>query len=69
MRDKLLAMFTWSRIHGVHLGKSYLALGYTKDDLREAVTYRIRVSEKDGKYEPDYFRSIEEGCRRLSAAN
>lgn len=65
--DHLLAMFTYARVHDVHLGQAAVALGYDKELLREAVKYRYKMEESNGR--ADYGESIRTGCKRLAAAN
>jgi len=51
------------------LSTARAALGLTQVELRDAVKYRIAVCDKGKDYIVDYRESIEEGMRRLWAAN
>jgi len=69
--DRLLAMFTYARINGVRLDEAREALDYDREDLMDAMRYRWNLLDgASGGWTKDGYReSIEEGCKRLAAAN
>lgn len=68
-RDKLLAIFTYARIHGVRVDQACNALGYDRDMMQEAIRYRYAVCDRGKSFISNYAESVAEGCGRLAGAN
>lgn len=67
---KLMALFACAHYHGISLSEASLKLDIGKEDLKEAVRFRLHVSCNDNyEYDSDYQRTLAEGMRRLANAN
>ena len=67
--NPLQALFACAHYHHISLSAASLILGLGKDELKEAVQYRLHVSDKGYEYDTDYQATLAEGMRRLAMAN
>lgn len=67
--NPIQALFACAHYHKISLSEASLKLGVGKEDLKEAVRYRLFVSDLGYEYDSDYQRTLVEGMRRLSNAN
>lgn len=62
-------LFAYARMHEVSLSQASQDLGEPLETLKDAVMYRLAVSDKGNEYETDYQASISLAIERLRNAN
>jgi hypothetical protein len=69
--DPLFAIFGAAAFHGIALHEAAIKVDATREQLIDAVLYRLNTAfnEKTHEYDPDYKRTITKCLERLSSAN
>lgn len=67
--NPMQALFACAHYHKISLAEASIKLDVSKEDLKEAVRFRLFVSDKGYEYDTDYQATLAEGMRRLANAN